>query len=187
MTPPTKMPPSPMNPHLRALSPLDRAEATCWMLLARYGIVFRELLARETNLPPWRELQWAFRRLEAQGQIRGGRFVSGFAGEQFALPAAVESLRELRNLPVSNELITISAADPLNLVGILVPGERIPAIGPRSVSFRAGVYVPDAGAARTAPVPGELRRRRFLWMRSCGVALTGTAAGSPGVRSWRSD
>ena len=115
------------------------------MLLARYGIVFRELLARETNLPRWRELQWAFRRLEARGQIRGGRFVSGFVGEQFALPAAVESLRELRNLPASNELITISAADPLNLVGILVPGERIPAIGPRSVSFRAGVYVPDAG------------------------------------------
>ena len=128
-----------------------RAEATCWMLLARYGIVFRELLARETNLPLWRELQWAFRRLEAQGQIRGGRFVSGFVGEQFALPAAVESLRELRNLPVSNELVTISAADPLNLVGILVPGERISAIGPRSVSFRAGVYVP--GAEAPAPLP----------------------------------
>ena len=134
----------------------SRADATCWMLLARYGIVFRELLARETNLPRWRELQWAFRRLEAQGQIRGGRFVSGFVGEQFALPAAVESLRELRNLPASNELITISAADPLNLVGILVPGERIPAIGPRSVSFRAGVYVPDAGAPAPLQSPDSV-------------------------------
>jgi ATP-dependent Lhr-like helicase len=130
-----------------------RAEATCWMLLARYGIVFRELLARETNLPLWRELQWAFRRLEAQGQIRGGRFVSGFVGEQFALPAAVESLRELRNVPVSHELVTISAADPLNLVGILVPGERIPAIGARSVSFRAGVYAPDASEAAPLQPP----------------------------------
>ncbi|HYU46935.1 MAG TPA: hypothetical protein VEK84_12270, partial [Terriglobales bacterium] len=139
-------------------SPSDeRVEATCWMLLNRYGIVFRELLTRESNLPRWRELQWAFRRLEARGEVRGGRFVSGFVGEQFALPEAVESLRELRNLhpsppttgalgaplPASTELITISAADPLNLVGILVPGERIPAIGARSVSFRAGVYVPD--------------------------------------------
>jgi ATP-dependent Lhr-like helicase len=136
-------PDEPAPPHDLSTS---RAEATCWMLLARYGIVFRELLARETNLPRWRELQWAFRRIEERGQIRGGRFVSGFVGEQFALPAAVESLRELRNLPVSDELITISAADPLNLVGILVPGERIPAIGPRCVSFRAGIYVPDAGA-----------------------------------------
>jgi ATP-dependent Lhr-like helicase len=137
---------------LRASSD-ERIEATCWMLLGRYGIVFRELLARESNLPKWRELQWAFRRLEARGEVRGGRFVSGFVGEQFALPEAVESLRELRSLYPNKpnegllgtaELITISAADPLNLVGILVPGERIPAIGARSVSFRAGVYVPDA-------------------------------------------
>jgi ATP-dependent Lhr-like helicase len=127
-------------------SSADRVEATCWMLLGRYGIVFRELLARETNLPKWRELQWAFRRLEERGEVRGGRFVSGFVGEQFALPIAVESVRETRNLPVSNELITISAADPLNLVGILVPGDRVPAIGPRCVSFRAGVYVPDLTA-----------------------------------------
>ncbi len=68
-------------------------EATCWMLLKRYGIVFRDLLARETNLPKWRELQMAFRRLEDRGEIRGGRFVDGFLGEQFALPVAVESLR----------------------------------------------------------------------------------------------
>jgi len=116
-------------------------EATCWMLLKRYGIVFRDVLARETNLPKWRELQMAFRRLEDRGEIRGGRFVDGFLGEQFALPVAVESLRATRKLPPSGENITLSAADPLNLIGILVPGERVPAISGRTVSFRDGVPV----------------------------------------------
>jgi len=116
-------------------------EATCWMLLKRYGIVFRDLLARETNLPKWRELHMAFRRLEDRGEIRGGRFVDGFLGEQFALPIAVESLRATRKMPPGGEAITLSAADPLNLVGILVPGERIPAISGRTVAFRDGVAV----------------------------------------------
>jgi ATP-dependent Lhr-like helicase len=116
-------------------------EATCWMLLKRYGIVFRDVLARETNLPKWRELQMAFRRLEDRGEIRGGRFVDGFLGEQFALPVAVESLRATRKMPQTGETIMVSAADPLNLIGILVPGERVPAISGRSVSFRDGVPV----------------------------------------------
>jgi ATP-dependent Lhr-like helicase len=116
-------------------------EATCWMLLKRYGIVFRDVLARETNLPKWRELQMAFRRLEDRGEIRGGRFVDGFLGEQFALPVAVESLRATRKMPPTGETITLSAADPLNLIGIVVPGERVPAISGRSVSFRDGVPV----------------------------------------------
>jgi ATP-dependent Lhr-like helicase len=116
-------------------------EAACWMLLRRYGIVIRDLLAREANLPTWRELLMAFRRLEDRGEIRGGRFVDGFLGEQFALPVAVESVRATRSLPLSGETITISAADPLNLVGILVPGERVPAISGRSVSYRDGVAV----------------------------------------------
>ena len=117
-------------------------EAACWMLLRRYGIVIRDLLARESNLPSWRELLMAFRRLEDRGEIRGGRFVDGFLGEQFALPIAVESVRAMRSLPLSGETITLSAADPLNLVGILVPGERVPAISGRSVSYRDGVAVP---------------------------------------------
>ena len=116
-------------------------EATCWMLLKRYGIVFRDLLARETNLPKWRELQMAFRRLEDRGEIRGGRFVDGFLGEQFALPVAVESLRATRRMPPNGETVTLSAADPLNLVGIVVPGERVPAISGRTVMFRDGVAV----------------------------------------------
>jgi ATP-dependent Lhr-like helicase len=120
----------------------DRAvEATSWMLLKRYGVVFRDLLARESNLPKWRELQLAFRRLEARGEIRGGRFVDGFLGEQFALPVAVESLRATRKVPPSGEVVTISAADPLNLVGIIVPGERVPAISGRVVSYRDGVAI----------------------------------------------
>jgi len=113
----------------------DRSvESCCWMLLRRYGVVFRDLLARETNLPRWRELQIGFRRLEDRAEVRGGRFVDGFLGEQFALPVAVESLRANRNMPPTGERLTIAAADPLNLVGIIVPGERIPAISGRSVT-----------------------------------------------------
>jgi ATP-dependent Lhr-like helicase len=113
-------------------------EAACWMLLRRYGIVIRDLLARESNLPPWRELLMGFRRLEDRGEIRGGRFVDGFLGEQFALPVAVESVRGMRGLPHSGETITLSAADPLNLIGILVPGERVPAISGRAITYLDG-------------------------------------------------
>jgi ATP-dependent Lhr-like helicase len=116
-------------------------ETVCRVLLERYGVVFRELLARESILPSWRELLIMFRRLEDRGEIRGGRFVSGFIGEQFALPIAVESLRAVKNLPPSGEVITISAADPLNLAGIIVPGERVPAISGKYVSFRDGAVV----------------------------------------------
>ena len=122
-------------------------EATCWMLLKRYGIIFRDLLSRETNLPRWRELQMGFRRLEDRGEIRGGRFVDGFLGEQFALPVAVESLRATRKMPLTGETIVLSAADPLNLVGILLPGERVPAISGKSVSFRDGVPAHGTAAA----------------------------------------
>ncbi len=116
-------------------------EATCWMLLRRYGVVVREVLARESNLPKWRELLIAFRRLEDRGEVGGGRFVDGFLGEQFALPEAVESLRAIRNLAASGEVVTVSAADPLNLVGVIVPGQRVAAISGRYVSFRDGIAV----------------------------------------------
>jgi ATP-dependent Lhr-like helicase len=126
-------------------------EAACWMLLRRYGIVFRDLLARESNLPPWREMLMGYRRLEDRGEIRGGRFVDGFLGEQFALPVAVESVRAMRSLPLSGEVNTISAADPLNLVGILVPGERVPAISGRTVSYRDGIAIPSGGSELVMP------------------------------------
>ncbi|MGD1022009.1 MAG: DEAD/DEAH box helicase [Candidatus Sulfotelmatobacter sp.] len=125
-------------------------EAACWMLLRRYGIVIRDVLAREANLPPWRELLMAFRRLEDRGEIRGGRFVDGFLGEQFALPVAVDSVRAMRRLDSATEAITLSAADPLNLVGILVPGDRVPAISGNSVSYRDGVAISAPALATPA-------------------------------------
>ena len=120
----------------------DRApaiESTCWMLLRRYGIVFRELLTRESIELPWREVLITLRRLEDRGEIRGGRFVSGFLGEQFALPVAADSLRASRSQEPTQEVVRIAAADPLNLVGIILPGDRIPANSGRSFDLRDGV------------------------------------------------
>jgi ATP-dependent Lhr-like helicase len=128
-------------------------EATCWMLLRRYGIVFRELLTRETILPRWREVLITLRRLEDRGEIRGGRFVGGFLGEQFALPVAVESLRLKRKQSPSGEVTTISAADPINLVGIVVPGERVPANSGRAVAFRDGAVVEPIERGNILPMP----------------------------------
>ena len=117
-------------------------EAICWMLLRRYGIVFREVLTREAILPKWREVLITLRRLEDRGEIRGGRFVSGFLGEQFALPVAVESVRAMRKQQPAGEVITVSAADPLNLVGIVVPGERVASNSGKVISFCDGVALP---------------------------------------------
>ncbi len=128
-------------------------EAACWMLLRRYGIVVRDVVAREANLPPWRELLAGFRRLEDGGEIRGGRFVDGFLGEQFALPVAVDSVRAMRKVDSAQGTITLSAADPLNLVGILVPGDRVPAISFNSVTFRDGAAI----AAPVLTVPSDDR------------------------------
>lgn len=126
------------------------AEATCWMLLKRYGVVFREVIARESIVPRWRELLITFRRLEDRGEIRGGRFVSGFLGEQFALPVAVESVRAIRKTEPSGEIVTVSAADPLNFAGILLPGDRIAANSGKTITLRDGVPVEMDDAARFA-------------------------------------
>jgi ATP-dependent helicase Lhr and Lhr-like helicase len=113
-------------------------ESACAMLLRRYGVVFRDVLERETTVPAWRELLGIFRRLEARGTVRGGRFITGFGGEQFALPEAVESLRAMRRLEGFDQPVTVSAADPLNLVGVVIPGERPAAIPGKTVTFYAG-------------------------------------------------
>jgi ATP-dependent helicase Lhr and Lhr-like helicase len=129
---------------------LDRTrvlESIGWTLLKRYGVVFREMVARETMAPRWRELLLALRRLEDQGEIRGGRFVSGFLGEQFALPVAVESLRASARQPGSGEAVTISAADPLNLVGILIPGERVSSSSGKTITLVDGIAADPAGPA----------------------------------------
>jgi ATP-dependent Lhr-like helicase len=109
------------------------------ILLARYGVVFHRLLARESVALPWRELLLVFRRLEARGDIRGGRFVGGVTGEQFALPEAVAQLRAVRRLPRQGRLVSISAVDPLNLTGILLPGDRVPAHAANRVLFEDGI------------------------------------------------
>ncbi len=116
-------------------------ESIAWTLLRRWGVVFRRLLDREGDLPPWYSILRVYRRLEAQGRIRGGRFVAGFAGEQYALPEAVTALRKARRAPKTGELVSISAADPLNLVGIITPGHRVPATPKNRILFRDGLPV----------------------------------------------
>jgi len=111
-------------------------------LLRRYGVVFWRLLDREAPwLPPWRDLLRVYRRLEASGEIRGGRFVAGFSGEQYALPEAIGMLREVRRRPHAGGWISLSGADPLNLAGILTPGPRLPALTNSRVLYRDGVPI----------------------------------------------
>ena len=121
-------------------TPYETLEFIAETLLIRYGVVFRKLLERETGLPPWRELLYVFRRLEAQGEIRGGRFVDGFSGEQFASPDAVGLLRKQRNKKIDS-FISLSAADPLNLVGIILPGQKITAQASHRILFKNGVPI----------------------------------------------
>jgi ATP-dependent Lhr-like helicase len=148
-------------------------EAQAWAYLRRYGIVFRRVLARETIAAPWRELARVYRRLEARGEIRGGRFVSGMSGEQFALPRAVERLREVRRTQHDGRLLTISTADPLNLVGIVTAGDRVRAATRNRLVYRDGVplAVLEGDAVRelapidpaiAADVSRALSRRRTL-------------------------
>jgi ATP-dependent Lhr-like helicase len=110
-------------------------------LLERYGVVFRRLLLRETNAATWRELTRVYRRLEARGEIRGGRFVTGASGEQFALPEGVERLREVRRSAADGHIVVISAADPLNLIGTLTSGDRVRAVTSTRVAYRDGIAV----------------------------------------------
>jgi ATP-dependent helicase Lhr and Lhr-like helicase len=123
--------------------PDELAEAVAEQLAVRWGVVFRDLLVRENIAVPWREVLWAFRRMEARGTVAGGRFVNGFSGEQFAHPDAVVMLREIRRRPRDGETLVLSAADPLNLVGIVLPGPRIPAVATNSVSYTDGAVVSD--------------------------------------------
>ena len=119
----------------------DGVEAVARTLLRRYGVVFKSLLTRESFAVPWRDLLRELRRLEARGDIRGGRFVAGFTGEQYALPEAVETLRRVRRAASDGAVVTLSAADPLNLTGIVCLGERVPATASTRVAFRDGVPI----------------------------------------------
>jgi ATP-dependent Lhr-like helicase len=122
--------------------PRELVEQIARTVLRRYGVVFWRLLAREAEwLPPWREMLMAYRRLEARGEIRGGRFVAGFSGEQFALPEAVGVLRTTRNEDKSGLITVVSGADPLNLAGILLPGAKVPALYANRIAFRDGIAI----------------------------------------------
>jgi ATP-dependent Lhr-like helicase len=127
----------------------DAVEAVAWTLLRRWGVVFRRVIDREGALPPWRELLRCYRRLEARGEIRGGRFVAGFTGEQYALPDAVAALRSVRRKAPERALVAVSAADPLNVVGILTPGRRVAALAGNRVLFQDGVAVAVREGATT--------------------------------------
>ncbi|CAB4243175.1 ATP-dependent helicase Lhr and Lhr-like helicase [Methylacidimicrobium sp. AP8] len=127
-----------LTPPVCALGDEERAEEIARVLLRRYGVVFRRLLEREEGLPPWWQLVGIYRRLEAREEIRGGRFVAGFSGEQFALPEAAASLRKIRDRPKSGSWVSVCAADPANLVGILTPGERLPALAGNRLLYRDG-------------------------------------------------
>ncbi|MCU7936260.1 MAG: DEAD/DEAH box helicase [Candidatus Thiodiazotropha sp. (ex Dulcina madagascariensis)] len=127
-----------IRPPIRHEDESQRVEQVARALLTRYGVVFRKLLERESGLPPWRDLLYVFRRFEARGEIRGGRFVQGFAGEHFALPEAVSLMREQRNKQDTEQMIAISSADPLNLTGIITPGKRITAQPGHRILYKDG-------------------------------------------------
>ena len=138
--------PQPQNPQAPQAAS-EAVEHVARALLNRYGVVFWRLLEREAAwLPPWRDLLRVYRRLESRGDIRGGRFVAGFAGEQFALPEAVSMLRDVRRKAADGAWISVSGADPLNLVGIITPGARLPALTGNRVLYRDGLPVATLAA-----------------------------------------
>ncbi len=169
----------------------EAAEHVARVLLRRYGIVFWRLLEREAAwLPPWRDLLRVYRRLESRGEIRGGRFVAGFSGEQFALPDAIAALRELRRRPPSDEWVSVCGADPLNLVGILTPGAKLSALTGNRLLYRDGVPVAILAAGemqllQSLDAASEWQARKAL-LRSASVSSTmdihGANASAPGVK-----
>jgi ATP-dependent Lhr-like helicase len=133
------------------ISEQERLACTGRLLLARWGIVFRDLVVREPLAPPWRELVRHYRRLEARGEVRGGRFLAGVGGEQFAVPDAVEVARAIRRSRPNGQRIEVAGVDPLNLTGIVTPGARVPAVLGQKVIYVDGV----PSAAESVEVDGE--------------------------------
>ncbi len=141
---------------LCAASGARNTEALARQFLKRWGVVLREVLTREAVAPPWGELSAVYRRMEARGELRGGRFVDGFPGEQFALPEAVEALRAVRRAEKNGGVVTLSAADPLNLLGIVLPGPRVHPLSGELIRFRDGVPISAAPAPTVlSPTPGN--------------------------------
>jgi ATP-dependent Lhr-like helicase len=138
----------------------DIVEAKARQYVKRYGVVFRDLLQREPDVPAWRDLLRVYRRLEMRGDLRGGRIVGGFVGEQFAAPEALEALRAIRREEPSGQTVRISACDPLNLVGIITPGPRVPAVPGHHVTYRDGVPVLEETQTRPRRRSAAARKRR---------------------------
>ncbi len=134
---------------IEAFEETDRVERLARLFLQRYGIVFRDVLSREPLAPTWRELLFVYRRMEARGEIRGGRFLNGMSGEQFALPEAVDMARAVRRAPKSSEVVRVSGVDPLNLTGLVTPGPRVAAVMGNEVVYVDGV---PRAAAEEAPL-----------------------------------
>jgi len=118
-------------------------EAFARQLLARWGVVFRDLMKRESLAPAWRDMLLVLRRMEARGEVRGGRFVAAFLGEQFALPEALDLMRAVRRTESNREEVRLSAADPLNLIGVVLPGQRIPQGSGQELRLQDGVLVEE--------------------------------------------
>ena len=162
----------------------DLAEAVAEQLLNRWGVLFRDLAVRDCLRLPWREIQWALRRLEDRGLIRGGRFVAGFSGEQYALPAAAEQLARVRKTPRIQEKVVVNATDPLNLVGLILPGETVPAVRTNRVVYidaprplrlarlaaRSGWTAADLAAREAAQWPAE-KKMQCAAVRNCVGAI----------------
>ncbi len=155
----------------------DRIERWAWQLLSRYGIMFRDLLARESVAPPWKVLLPIYRRLEARGEIRGGRFVNGVAGEQFATPEAVEQLRHVRDQKRNGEWLVISACDPVNLFGIVTAGSRVPAM-------RTNLLVVQDGRLIASKQAGEIRFHEEV-AREVGEEMRGAMKHTSPLRSYQ--
>jgi ATP-dependent Lhr-like helicase len=158
-----------LRPGVQGVDRGSAVETLAWGLLRRYGVVFRRLLAREASTVPWRELARVYRRLEARGEIRGGRFVSGMSGEQFATPEAVEHLRESRRAAPDHQLVTISGADPLNLTGVLTSDDRIRASTSTRIVYRHGVAL--------AAMEGDVLRTLSVVEASIAQDVAAAAAG----------
>jgi ATP-dependent Lhr-like helicase len=175
---------------LPRVEPAARAEQWARLLLWRYGVMFRDLLARELAAPAWGELATVYRRWETQGRVRGGRFVAGVAGEQFASPDAVEELRRLRDSGPSQNWVVISATDPLNLAGILAPGARVAAKTRNALALMDGrlVAVQQAGQVEfLAPLSSDQMADITRALRVSAIVRRRHAAGEyAGLRPIRS-
>jgi ATP-dependent Lhr-like helicase len=138
-------------------------------LLRRYGVVFRRLLERESLNASWFQLSRHYRRLEARGEIRGGHFVGGVSGEQFALPGAIGLLRSVRKTPGKGELVVLSGADPLNLIGVLTPGPRITAIAANRIALCDGVPAGALEAGKLIVLEGDTSKPDRLLERALRI------------------